>query len=325
VPVLSVGEKGYVGMAQVAGSQSLVSKTKAVVQVETAFADKQFRIKLLLPMNSVNPIGVSRVRGLGVSALVDMALSRNAYRLPSSESWNPGDALKAGAIAVGVNQFGPQLNSFINSAFQSEGGLPSGTTKVVPYLSFGSKAYIGMMQVAGPAAQVARVKAVWQFEQLFDGGRIRLRALVPTDSTNPLRLVRVKGVGCTAVIDAMVLRTRDEERHPDHYGYFHHAPVFVGADEDPVYHRPAGWDRGERVGWSKHGRPGLPPGQAKRHPAPILRVPGIKLPGIGRMPLHPSVRQEPDRPRAHGKKDKPGGARRVPPGQAKKGSPGDWE
>jgi hypothetical protein len=274
VPVLSVGEKGYVGMAQVAGSATLVGQTKSVVQLETAFADKQYRIKVLMPMDDVNPIGVNRVRGLGVTALLDMALSGNAYRLPPSVGWNATDVLKAGVIGYAVSQYGPQLNTFINSVFKNEGGLPTGETKVVPYLSFGTKAYIGMMQVAGPAAQVRQVKAVWQLEQLFDSGRVRLRALVPTNSINPLQLKRVKGVGCTAVIDAMVLRAKDEPKHPDHYTYFRSAPLFVGANEDPHYRRPPGWDRGEKVGWVKHGNPYLPPGQAKKQGPPVIILEG---------------------------------------------------
>jgi hypothetical protein len=260
VPVLSVGEKGYVGMAQVAGARSLVDQAESVVQFETSFSNKQYRIKLLMPMNSVNPIGVSRVQGLGVSALVDMALSHNAYKLPPSEGWNAGDVLKAAAIAVAASKFGPQIDDFINTVYKAQGGTPKGETKVVPYLSFGSKAYIGMMQVAGPAREVRQVEAVWQFEQLFDSGRIRLRALVPTDSVNPLKLRRVPGVGCTAVIDAMLLRAKEEQRYPTQYTYFRHAPVFVGADEDPHYHRPRGWDRGEKVGWVQN----VPPGQAKQ-------------------------------------------------------------
>ncbi len=269
VPVLSVGEKGYIGMAQVAGSQALVKKTKAVLQVETAFDRKQYRIKLLIPLNSVNPIGAGRVKGLGITGLLDTAISRNAYDLPPSVGWNAGDALKAGVIAVAASQFGSQINSFINSALRNQGALPSGATKVVPYLSFGSKAYIGMMQVAGPAGQVKQVKAVWQYEQLFDAGRVRLRALVPSDSVNPLKIRRVKGVGCTAVIDAMVLRAKDRERHPDHYRYFQHAPIFVGLGEDPRY-RPPGWDRGRKEGWIKQGSPNLPPGLAKKAGSPRI-------------------------------------------------------
>ena len=259
VPVLSVGEKGYVGAVQVAGAEELVAKTKAVLQLETSWSSKQYRIKLLMPVDSINPLAAGRVRGLGVSALIDTALSRNAYLLPASRDFNTGDALKAGAILVATNEFGPQINDFTNSVFKNEGGTPAGATKTVPYLSFGEKAYIGMMQVAGPAEQVEKVRAVWQYEDLFDSGRVRLRALVPSDSVNPLQVRRVKGVGCTAVVDAMALRAREYEQHQDQYTYFDRAPIFVGLGEDPHY-RPPGWDRGRKVGWTKHGDPYHPPG-----------------------------------------------------------------
>ena len=222
-----------------------------------------------MPVDSVNPLAADRVKGLGASALVDVALSRNAYLLPASRGFNTGDALRAGAIAVATKEFAPQINDFINSVFKNEGGLPTGATKVVPYLSFGEKAYIGMMQVAGPREQVEKVKAVWQYEDLFDGGRVRLRALVPSDSVNPLSLRRVKAVGCTAVIDAMALRAKEYESRPSDYGYFERSTVFVGMGEDPHY-RPPGWDRGRKVGWAKHGDPYHPPGQSKKMGPPVV-------------------------------------------------------
>jgi hypothetical protein len=291
-----VGEKSYVGMAQVAGARSLVEDVKAVLQVEVAFDNKQYRIKLLIPIDSVNPFGTKRVRGVGITGLLDTGVSRNSYKIPPSLGWRGGDVLKAAAIAYAATQFGPQINNFINSALRNEDATPKGVTKVVPYLSFGSKAYIGMMQVAGPEREIAKVKAVWQFEQLFDAGRVRLRALVPSDSANPLKIRRVVGVGCTAVIDATMLRAKDERKHPEHYRYYRYVPIFVGPREDPHYryprgwdrdhkidwnryHRersqwrhkqgwdqdhPPGWDRGRKKGWDKHGNPLLPPGQAKK-------------------------------------------------------------
>jgi len=275
VPVLSLGEKGYIGMAQVAGSQSLVGKTKAVIQIEKDFADRQYRIKLMMPINSSNPIGAKRVKGVGITGLLDLALSHNSFEVPPSVGWNAGDVLKAGAIAVATKEFSPQINGFINGVFKTEASSPDGATKVVPYLDVGTKAYIGMMQVAGPAAKVNKVKAVWQYDQLFDTGRVRLRALVPSDSVNPLKIHRVKGVGCTAVIDAVVLRTKEAESNPGHYTYFQRAPLFVGFGEDPKY-RPPGWDRGRKVGWEKHGNPFLPPGLAKKQKAPVVIVPAGK-------------------------------------------------
>jgi len=271
VPVLSVGEKGYVGAAQVAGSQELVNKTKAVAQLETSWSNKQYRIKLLMPFDSVNPIGAGRVRGLGVTGLVDVALSSNAYLLPRSRGWNSGDVIKGAAIGYATNQYGTQLNSFINGVFKNEGATPAGSTKVVPYLSFGEKAYIGMMQVAGPKVQVDKVKAVWQYEDLFDSGRVRLRALVPSDTVNPVKVHRVKGVGCTAIIDAMLLRAREYQKRPDDYRYFDRAPIFVGLGEDPHY-RPPGWDRGRKTGWAKHGDPYHPPGLSKKQGPPVVVV-----------------------------------------------------
>ncbi len=264
VPVLSLGERGYVGAAQLSGSESLVKRTRAVFQLETSFDNQQYRVKLLMPMDSVNPLDTSRVRGVGVSALVDVALSRNAYLVPASRSFSTGDAIRSAAIVVATREFGPQLDDFINSVFRNHGGTPEGTTKVVPYLSFGEKAYIGMMQVAGPQEQVNRVQAVWQYEDLFDQGRVRLRALVPSDSLNPLAVRRVGGVGCTAIIDAMALRARERERDASQYTYFDRAGLFVGLGEDPHY-RPPGWDRGRKVGWARHGDPSSPPGQQERH------------------------------------------------------------
>jgi hypothetical protein len=273
VPVLSFGNKGYIGAAQVAGASHLVAKTKSVLQFETEFDGGRVRLRFLAPMDSTNPLKLNRVKGLGISALADIALSRNAYRAPVSGPLRAGDVLLAGGIGVAVKEFGPQIDRFINSFAKNQGAPAWGATKVVPYLSFGEKAYIGAMQVAGPAAQVAQVKAVWQYEDLFDAGRIRLRALVPTNSINPLGMKRVKGVGCTAIIDFVAIRTRERERFPAHYRYHSNYAFFLG--EDPRY-RPPGWDRGRKEGWRKHGDVTLPPGLSKKQ-GPVLVVPGIEV------------------------------------------------
>ena len=301
VPVLSVGEKGYVGAAQVAGSRALVNRTKAVLQLETSFDNKQYRIKLLMPVDSVNPLQAKRVRGLGVSALIDTALSSNAYALPASRGFGAGDALRGAAIAVATVKFGHQINGFVNSVFKNEGGLAEGATKVVPYLSFGEKAYIGMMQVAGPKAQVDKVKAVWQYEDLFDSGRVRLRALVPSDSINPLQIRRVKGVGCTAVIDAMALRAKEAERHPSEYAYFTRAPLFVGLGEDPRW-RPPGWDRGRKEGWVKHGDPLHPPGLSRKEGPPVIIIQPERRPGPAREQHREREREREQHGRGRGRK-----------------------
>jgi hypothetical protein len=261
VPVLSLGRKGYVGAAQVSGSSRLVGRAKAVLQLETEFDGGRYRIKVLSPVDSINPFDVSRIQGLGITGLADIALSRGVYRAPTSGSIGSGDVLRGGAILVAVNEFGPQIDDFINSVARTRGMSPDGATKVVPYLSVGEKAYLGAMQVAGPADQVARVKAVWQYADLFDSGRARLRLLVPSDSRNPLEIRRVKGVGCTAIIDTVAVRTREEAGG---YTYLRRAGLFVGDDRFGPARRPPGWDRGRKTGWILHGDPYLPPGLSRK-------------------------------------------------------------
>jgi len=223
VPVLSFGRKGYVGAAQVSGAANLVGRAKAVLQLETEFEQGRYRIKVLSPVDSLNPLEFGRVQGLGITGLADIALTRNVYRAPRSGDIRAGDVLLGGAILVGVNEFGPQIDSFINSVARTRGLSAEGQTKVVPYLSVGEKAYLGAMQVAGPADQVSRVKAVWQYEDLFDAGRTRLRVLVPSDSLSPLDISRVKGVGCTAIIDMVAIRTRED---PGRYDYLRRSGLF---------------------------------------------------------------------------------------------------
>lgn len=275
VPVLSVGRKGYIGAMQVAGAGSYVSKAKAVVQVETEFDHGRYRIKLLVPTESSNPLEFNRIQGLGATAMVDMGLTGGDYEVPNTRSMRAGDILLAGGIGLAVKEFGPQINDFINKVAGTKGGRFSGATKVVPYLSFGEKAYIGAMQVAGPATAVNKVKAVWQYEDLFDGGRFRVRALVPTDSINPLSLRRVSGVGCVAVIDTVVARQLEAKNHPTWASYHSKYPLFVGDADRGYRQRPPGWDRGRKEGWIKHGNPYAPPGQSKT--TIVTPIGGLKI------------------------------------------------
>ena len=67
VPIVSIGNSGYIGAAQVIGDADQVEKVKAV-----GWNDKLFRIKGLIPMDSVNPASFSRVQGVGVSAVIDV-------------------------------------------------------------------------------------------------------------------------------------------------------------------------------------------------------------------------------------------------------------
>jgi len=74
VPILSFGDGGYIGAAQVIGPQELVDKTEAVIQIEGDFSGNAFRVKALVPTNSKNPTNISRVNGVGVSAIIDIRI-----------------------------------------------------------------------------------------------------------------------------------------------------------------------------------------------------------------------------------------------------------
>lgn len=116
-----------------------------------------------------------------------------------------GDVIKAGVVAVAVNAAADPLNKAINAI-----SMNSGTgTKVVPIVTIGDKAYIGGVQVSGSSTAVRSVQAVYQYEDVFDGGKFRVKALVPASSTNPLKIKRVAGVGITALIDTSIARQED--------------------------------------------------------------------------------------------------------------------
>lgn len=72
VPILSLGNGGYLGAAQVIGSQELVDQTEAVIQMEGEFNGRQFRVKALVPVNAKSITNFSRVNGVGVSAVIDV-------------------------------------------------------------------------------------------------------------------------------------------------------------------------------------------------------------------------------------------------------------
>lgn len=72
VPIVSIGGGTYIGAAQVTGPEHLVDKVKAVAQIEGNFNGRQFRVKALIPINSINPLGANRIEGVGVSAVIDI-------------------------------------------------------------------------------------------------------------------------------------------------------------------------------------------------------------------------------------------------------------
>ena len=119
-----------------------------------------------------------------------------------------GSLIKLFGIGYVVKQFGPQINSAINTLMLNNQAQNRELTKVVPIISVGvglgtsGGAYIGAVQVQGPKASLDKVQAVAQLEGSFMN-QIRLRALIPVDSLTPLpgKLHRVYGVGVTALVD----------------------------------------------------------------------------------------------------------------------------
>lgn len=200
VPILSVGEKGYVGAAQVSGPASEVAQVKAVWAYDDSFSNNEFRLRILVPSASLNPLQLSKVQKVGVTAVIDVSLS-GAYKGETlSRAIDTGDVIRAGGIAVAVAAAANPLNRAVNMV---TGGLDA-NTRVTPIVSVGEKAYIGGAQVSGPSRLVAGVKGVLQYEAAFSTGRYRVKAFIPIGSINPIKNARVSGVGITAIIDTSV-------------------------------------------------------------------------------------------------------------------------
>ena len=80
VPILTVGRGAYAGAVQVTGPKNLVDQVKAVAQLEASTREifnNEIRIKALIPISTrgVSSLeSLSRVKGVGVSALIDVRL-----------------------------------------------------------------------------------------------------------------------------------------------------------------------------------------------------------------------------------------------------------
>mgnify|MGYP000853059479 CR=1 FL=1 len=73
VPIVSIGQGAFIGAAQVVGDPDQVDEVKAVGQLETRISS--IRGRLLIPVNTTNPTrNVSRISGVGVSALLDLRI-----------------------------------------------------------------------------------------------------------------------------------------------------------------------------------------------------------------------------------------------------------
>ena len=127
--------------------------------------------------------------------------------IPVADAINLGSIVKVAGIGLLVDQFGPQINSFINTLMAQHNATPEFATKVVPILTvgvLGNSGYIGAAQVMGPQNLVDRVQAVVQVESSFNGNMFRIKGLIPIDSKVPVNFSRVSGVGVSAMIDVRI-------------------------------------------------------------------------------------------------------------------------
>lgn len=115
------------------------------------------------------------------------------------------EILKVVGVGAAVKQFGPEINRAFNNIVNHE-DTNDNYTKVVPIITIGinSRGAIGAAQVKGTRARVEQVQAVAAPEANFLGDEIKLRAMVPTSSTNitnPSEIEAVDGVGVSGIVD----------------------------------------------------------------------------------------------------------------------------
>lgn len=258
VPILSVGDKGYVGGAQVSGPASLVKQVQAVFQYEQSLSNRNYRAKVLLPSASINPLELRRVAKVGVTAIIDVSLDGRMGGVTVGKGIQTGDVIRGAAVLAAVKVVGPEINKVVNAISFNKGEA----TCFVPYASIGEKAYLGGAQVSGSALTISKVKAVWQYEDLFDGGKFRVRAVVPVSALNPLEAKRVDGTGITAVVDMALaqqetLEARNErERRERWEGLRDRREEERRRERERLERERERRDNGKHKGWTKGKRKG---------------------------------------------------------------------
>ncbi len=136
-----------------------------------------------------------------ISLLVFCIMSVAA--IPVTHAINLGDILKVGGVAFIVDRFAGPLNNFINTLTAKHNANSNYATKVVPIITLGSGGYVGAAQISGPQDQVNKTQAAIQIEADFNS-QLRVKALIPIDSKNPVNFSRVQGVGVSALIDVRI-------------------------------------------------------------------------------------------------------------------------
>jgi hypothetical protein len=126
--------------------------------------------------------------------------------LPASAGFDIDDLIGKGIKVVGVkvivDQFGPEINKFINNFLDNNDASVDAASKVVAIISPVGGKHIGACQVTGPSDQIKKVGSVVQLETNVNiGTKLRLKGLIPIEGSDPTRIKRVKGVGLSALID----------------------------------------------------------------------------------------------------------------------------
>ena len=137
---------------------------------------------------------------IAASLAISLGIASFGAALPV-EAIGLGGLIKGGIVGVGVDKYGPSINSFLNKLLNQKNLGTTYATKVVPIVSLGNGSRVGAAQVTGPTAE--RVKAVAQVEGSFNN-IARAKGLVPVDSANPAGASRIQGVGVSAVIDLKI-------------------------------------------------------------------------------------------------------------------------
>jgi hypothetical protein len=125
---------------------------------------------------------------------------------PASAKFDLDDIIGKGIKVVGVqlivDQFGSEINKFINNFLDNNHARSDAASKVVSIISPIGGKHIGICQVTGPREQINKVGAVVQLETNANiGTKFRLKAMVPIEGMDPTKLTRVPGVGISALID----------------------------------------------------------------------------------------------------------------------------
>ncbi|PKK90091.1 MAG: hypothetical protein CVV64_11270 [Candidatus Wallbacteria bacterium HGW-Wallbacteria-1] len=107
---------------------------------------------------------------------------------------------KVALTGFAVDKLAGPLNDFINTLLMNNGAANRDATKVVPIITAGRKGHVGACQVTGDAEQLKTVRAVIMIESDYQT-KIRVKAMIPSNSVNPLKFNRVHGVGVSAIID----------------------------------------------------------------------------------------------------------------------------